>query len=111
MKRLLEVQSELTRKKIKTSLPASTSYLELLILIPEGLVALVIGGKGRQIKNFMDESATDIVVNQPVYGMNQRSVSIRGPPKSITIAVGRIYETLEKYAFSVDEIEKKAVSH
>jgi hypothetical protein len=57
----------------------------------------------------MDESGADIVVNQPVYGMNQRSVSIRGPPKSIATAVGRIYETLEKFAFSVEEIEKKAV--
>jgi hypothetical protein len=32
-------------------------------MIPEGLVALVIGGKGRQIKNFMEESGADIVVN------------------------------------------------
>ena len=34
-----------------------------MILIPEGLVALVIGGKGKQIKTFMDESGADIVVN------------------------------------------------
>jgi hypothetical protein len=34
-----------------------------MILIPEGVVAIVIGGKGRQIKSFMDESNADIVVN------------------------------------------------
>ena len=79
-------------------------------MIPEGLVALVIGGKGRQIKNFMDESGADIVVNQPVYGMNQRSVSIKGQPRQVATACMRIYATLEKFAYSVDDIEKKAVS-
>jgi hypothetical protein len=34
-----------------------------MILIPETLVAMVIGGKGRQIKAFMDESGAEIVVN------------------------------------------------
>jgi hypothetical protein len=57
----------------------------------------------------MDESGSDIVVNQPVYGMNSRSVTLRGAPKQIAIAVSKIYTTLEKYAYSVDEIERKAV--
>jgi hypothetical protein len=47
LKRLLEVQSEFAKKRVKTSLPNSTSTLDMMILIPEGLVALVIGGKGR----------------------------------------------------------------
>jgi len=49
-----------------------------MVLVPEGLVSLVIGAGGRQIKNFMDESGADIVVNQPVVGMTLRSVSIIG---------------------------------
>lgn len=57
----------------------------------------------------MDESGADIVVNQPVYGMNQRSVSIRGHPKHIASACVKIYSTLEKYAYSVEDIDKKAV--
>lgn len=63
LKRLLDIQTDLVHSKIKTSLPQSTSILEFLILIPEGLVALVIGGKGRQIKTLMEESGADIVVN------------------------------------------------
>lgn len=47
LKRLLEVQAEFAKKRVKTSLPNSTSSLDMMILIPEGLVALVIGGKGR----------------------------------------------------------------
>lgn len=57
----------------------------------------------------MDESGADIVVNQPVYGMNQRSVSMRGAPKHIATACLKIYNILEKYAYSVDDIDKKAV--
>jgi hypothetical protein len=95
---------------IKTSLPFSTSYLEFLVLIPEGLVALVIGGKGKQINTFMQQSGAEIVVNQPVYGMSQRSVSLKGSPRSIATAVSSIYETLEKLAYTVGDFDKRAVS-
>ena len=59
----------------------------------------------------MDESGADIVVNQPVIGMNQRSVSLRGSPKHIATACYKIYNTLEKSAYSVDNIEKIAVRY
>jgi len=44
---LLECQSELIKKKARTALPNSLTSLDIMILIPESLVALVIGGKGR----------------------------------------------------------------
>ena len=44
---LLDVQIDIVKSRVKTSLPNSTSTLDIMILIPEGLVALVIGGKGR----------------------------------------------------------------
>jgi len=52
-----------------------------MILIPEALVAMVIGGQGRQIKSLMDESGAEIIVNQPVVRMNLRSVTVRGAPR------------------------------
>ena len=39
---------------------------------------MVIGSKGRQINDFKEESRAEIVVNQPIIGMNLRSVSIKG---------------------------------
>lgn len=99
LKDLLKVQSELFKNKAKTNLPQSSSYLEFMILIPEGLVALVIGAKGKQIKALMDESGAEIIVNQPVYGMNQRSVTIKGQPKEIATAVAKIFETLEDLSY------------
>ena len=83
-----------------------------MILIPEGLVSLVIGAKGKQINAFMKESEANIVVNQPVIGMNLRSVSMKGQLKHILSACSSIYGYQEKYASSVDEIDinKKAVN-
>lgn len=57
----------------------------------------------------MDESGAEIVVNQPVYGMNQRSVTIKGAPKEISVAVAKIFETLEDLSYQVDNVDKKAV--
>lgn len=47
LRRLLEVQCDYIKRRVKTTLLNSTTTLEIMILIPEGLVALVIGGKGR----------------------------------------------------------------
>ena len=55
----------------------------VLVLIPEGMVSLVIGAKGRQIKILTHDSYTDIVVNQPIHLMSQRTVKIDGQPKNI----------------------------
>ena len=97
------------KDKIKTNLPNSTSYLEIMLLIPEALVAMVIGGKGRQIKSLMDESGAEIIVNQPVVRMNLRSVTVRGAPRQIAQAAMKIYQTLEKFTQNVDNVDKTAV--
>ena len=47
LRRLLEVQGDPIKRRAKTTLPNSITTLEMMILIPEGLVALVIGGKGK----------------------------------------------------------------
>jgi hypothetical protein len=37
--------------------------LETIIFVPEGLVSMVIGTRGRQIKYFKEKSGADVVVN------------------------------------------------
>lgn len=63
LKLLLDAQTHLVRSKHSHDLLNSTSHVEVMILIPEALVAPVIGGKGKQIKSFMDDSGASIVVN------------------------------------------------
>jgi hypothetical protein len=41
--------------------------------------------------------------------MNSRSVSIKGTPKTVAKACKKIYSSLEKFASSVDNVEKVAV--
>jgi hypothetical protein len=41
--------------------------------------------------------------------MNQRSVSIKGTPRTIANACKKIFSSLEKFASSVDNVEKVAV--
>ena len=52
--------------------------ISLLILIPEGMVSLIIGAKGKQINSMMNLSNTEIVVNQPILNMINRTVKIDG---------------------------------
>lgn len=80
-----------------------------MIFIPEGLVSMIIGTRGKQIRAFMDESHAEIVVNQPIIGMTQRSVQIKGNPKSVAQATYKIYQMLESMAHTVEDIDKIAV--
>lgn len=52
--------------------------LNILIMVPNGLVSMIIGTKGRQISKLMKDSQANIVVNQPIYKMMHRTVSISG---------------------------------
>ncbi len=40
--------------------------------------------------------------------MNQRSVSLKGSPKYVGIACMKIYNSLEKFSSSIDDVEKVA---
>jgi len=51
---------------------------DILILVPNGLVSIIIGSRGKNIKNLIDSSKASIVVNQPVYKMLHRTISISG---------------------------------
>lgn len=50
----------------------------IIILVPEGMVSLLIGTKGRQINNIMRESKAHIVVNPAIHKMTYRTVKIDG---------------------------------
>lgn len=52
-------------------------------MVPNGLVSMIIGTKGRQISKLMKDTNTLIVVNQPLYKMVHRTVSIEGTLKYI----------------------------
>ena len=73
----------------------------ILIMIPNGLVSLIIGTKGKQIVALNKDSNTVIVINHPVYKMTFRSVSITGRPPNIADAIMNIHRILEERYFEI----------
>lgn len=80
----------------------------VLIFIPEGMVSLIIGAKGRQIKILTTDSGTDIVVNQPIHRMSHRTVKVEGQPRNIARAIAMIYGLLEERAEDFKDITEPA---
>jgi len=72
---LLEIVNEI--EVIRNS-KREHSECSLVILVPEGMVSLLIGTKGKQIRSIMKDSRTQIVVNPAVHQMTYRSVKING---------------------------------
>jgi len=110
---LLKILDELYRT------PGSTRPdVSVIILVPEGMVSLLIGSKGRQINSIMRESRTRIVVNPAIQKMTHRTVKIEGKYcysgltllgkcSYIAHACEIIYKTLENISPNVEKIEKE----
>mmetsp|Transcript_19186 Transcript_19186/g.18843 ORF Transcript_19186/g.18843 Transcript_19186/m.18843 type:complete len:129 (+) Transcript_19186:217-603(+) len=80
--------------------------ITILVFIPEGMVSLIIGARGRQIKILTQDSKTDIVVNQPIHRMSYRTVKIDGEPHNIAHAIAMIYGLLEERAEDFKDINE-----
>ena len=74
-------------------------------MITNRLVSMVIGTKGKQITNLIRESKAQIVINQPIYKMTYRTVSIQGKPENIANAIMYIQEIMETRYNEVNKIE------
>lgn len=74
-------------------------------MVPNGLVSMIIGTKGRQISKLMKDSQANIVVNQPIHRMVHRTVSIAGKPHQIASAIMMIFEIMEERYYEVSKIE------
>ena len=64
--------------------------------VPEGLVAVTIGHKGRLIQKIQDDTGVSVIINQRVQGMTFRSTFARGTPSQLSRACGIMYNTLEE---------------
>lgn len=76
-----------------------------LVLVPNGLVSMIIGTKGKQIITLGKSTHTQIAVNQPVLNMLHRTISINGSPNNISNALKSIYNIMEERYFEVKNAE------
>ena len=82
-----------------------SSRIEIVIMIPNGLVSMVIGTRGKQISNLIKDSGANIVINQPIYKMTYRTVTIAGRPANVSNAIMAIQQIMEDRYNEVSKIE------
>ncbi len=79
--------------------------IAIIIMIPNGLVSMIIGTRGKQISNLIKESKSSIVINQPIYKMAYRTVTISGDPESIANGIMLIQQIMEERYYEVNPIQ------
>lgn len=79
--------------------------IAIIIMIPNGLVSMIIGTRGKQISNLIVDSNASIVINQPIYKMTYRTVTISGYPEGIANGIMLIQQIMEERYNEVNTIE------
>ena len=79
--------------------------IAIIIMIPNGLVSMIIGTKGKQIATLIEQSQASIVINQPIYKMTYRTVTISGFPEGIANGIMLIQQIMEERYNEVNKIE------
>ena len=79
--------------------------IAIIIMIPNGLVSMIIGTRGKQIATLIEESQASIVINQPIYKMTYRTVTISGYPEGIAKGIMLIQQIMEERYSEVNTIE------
>ena len=60
------------------------------------MVSIIIGTKGKQISSLIKDSGCNIVVNQPIFKMLHRTITIIGKTHNIANAMLNIYKIMEE---------------
>jgi len=85
--------------------PKKPNEITILVMVPNGLISMIIGTKGRQISNLIRDSKANIVVNQPIYKMVHRTINISGKPGNVSEAIKNIYNIMEERYYEVSKVE------
>ena len=84
-----------------------------MTFVPEGLVAVTIGHKGRLIQRIKEETGVAVIINQRVRGMTYRSTYAIGSPDKLAKACAIMYNTMEEQAYLIkdwDKIKTESIS-
>lgn len=76
----------------------SASGVTLKILMPENVVSLFIGAKGKHIKQLMYDTRTKLIVSQPTQTSTLRALTIQADLHYIKKSIRTIISTLERLA-------------
>ena len=94
-----------TLRKKENDNDHNNNEMKGLILVPNGLVSIIIGTRGKQINYLIKSSGANIIVNQPIFKMLHRTITIVGKTSKITNAIVLIYKIMEDRYFEVEHVE------
>lgn len=93
----------------------SSANAQLRLLMPESVVSLFIGAKGKHIKQLMYDTRTKIVVSQPGQPAQYRALSIQGDAHYVKGSLRTVASTIERLAtdkqFSGSEAKLRPVEN
>ena len=104
VKMILDHIENLRRKEIEED-HLKQDELKGLILVPNGLVSIIIGTRGKQINYLIKNSGANIIVNQPIFKMLYRTITIVGKNSKISNAILMIYKIMEDRYYEVEHVE------
>ncbi|CAD8080899.1 unnamed protein product [Paramecium sonneborni] len=104
----LNARSDAVNKILQLIEERSKQKLEVFMLIPEGTVSTVIGTQGKQIEYIKLQTKAHLVVNQPIYDFQLRTVRIIGESSCIFNAIKLIIKQLQERGISNEDYAKKA---
>ncbi|CAD8106620.1 unnamed protein product [Paramecium primaurelia] len=80
--------------------------INIILLIPEGIVSFLIGSKGSQLAKIIEETNAKITVNQPIANYSPRTVKIVGDLNTINCAIRAITKKMQERGISQEDYKK-----
>ncbi|CAD8117890.1 unnamed protein product [Paramecium sonneborni] len=80
--------------------------INIILLIPEGIVSFLIGSKGSQLAKINEETNAKITVNQPILNYSPRTVKIVGDQITINCAIRAITKKMQERGISQEDYKK-----
>ncbi|CAD8192493.1 unnamed protein product [Paramecium octaurelia] len=80
--------------------------INIILLIPEGIVSFLIGSKGSQLAKIIEETNAKITVNQPIANYSPRTVKIVGDQTTINCAIRAITKKMQERGISQEDYKK-----
>lgn len=79
-------------------------------MIPESIVSLLIGYKGKTVKKIMEDSGTQVNVNHPIGNLEFRPVTIKGNEDAIMAAIKMVMQLVDDMINTVRDKHRKGAN-
>lgn len=105
-----QVSAKQLMKLLSSSAEGESKKLDLKILVPPNMVAILIGRNGKHVARIQEKSGTEVEVYEKTKGLNERQVRISGKAEDIEVAVRYIHEMIVEKRHSSEPRENRSIA-